>query len=1261
MLVRKAQGVQGLTPDAADKLKVVVWSAGITPSPAATRIRLLAVLGAERMGRLISKVRNYGRGKRRRVEIIASSRDARLQVHGLLRASPLGMQREQAVLGRTYEERKADRLAQGSCASSGGSCAVSEKNKTQRPWSGRACPLSVGTFNASGLGVQALVTVRELSLVGLGLVAITETHLTAEAQEPCGSGFCFLGRPMQAGTGWGTTVEPDSHGVGFLVHNKLRRLAVPLTSQPKFQDAFWLLFPANTDVRVPTARKGDSRSGSRAGTAVVRLPKPLMACVLYLAPRLDRADESGVLADALSELDEYLGRAESLGAEVVVMGDLNCNLRALDDPLRDRRCKDVTSRERALWDIMRRHDLVSLHSLAPAVDYRTLMRHGKGVSMVDYIIASRSVAERCGVLAVHKRRDFNSDHWLVSSVIRRFLVDAPQCLTPTQHPGVRGGDAPCGTKPVGVVPRSHPGWNLAKLRELSNAEAAVCGVSAGVNEGTPAAEAVPAGAAEAQDLEMKAEKLRAACGVSAGADEGTPAAEAVPAGAAEAQDLETKAEKLRALFSARVEGWKGQLSEGSASVAYGSWSALLEETVTEVLGAPRTVKARAQRVMPTWVSDQVWQAIRKRKSSYDKLQRAVSASLDQTVVDELWDTYILHKREAQGACVLAKREFWAQFIDSLNGSGLSTKEFWRGLNRALGRGQAHRWGAIQDGRGGLVEPGDPGYLPLWRDYFRALGNPKPQEELPAAVRARRDAITQAVADPSFVVSPLHPSEAVQKLNAPLSESEVAGVLRSLPAGKAAGPDGFANEILKAVGASGLFPILGRLWEDEVHPDQWNLSTIVPLPKGGDASQLGNTRGISLMSHVCKLYGSILNQRLVEYMEGQRKLVPEQGGFRPGKGCSDHIFVLHEVLARRRLENKATYLMFVDMSKAYDRVWRAGLLYKLAELGVKGKMLRVLQELYRRTTAVVRVNGESSDEFELEVGVRQGDVLSPLLFDAFINDLVSPLKKAGGGVSVPGGATVRESPFCAQLDKFFALLWADDVVFVGETVDQLRLALRVLDDWCQTWGMAVNAAKCGLMEVSPCPLAATTLAQEVEREPFAVQGERIPVVTVYKYLGVHLTPDLLWTTEIHERTKKVRDAIFAHARVLRNPSLAVSVRRHVLVTKILPVALYASEFWGTDVKACAPVEAMVATAYRMVLGASKVALQGPGVGAWLGADPPCCEAAKSVPLPEAGAGKQQHGPQMVRNPFGSETPGGHKVLVVEEKVCARGSDTGRDGG
>ena len=94
---------------------------------------------------------------------------------------------------------------------------------------------------------------------------------------------------------------------------------------------------------------------------------------------------------------------------------------------------------------------------------------------------------------------------------------------------------------------------------------------------------------------------------------------------------------------------------------------------------------------------------------------------------------------------------------------------------------------------------------------------------------------------------------------------------------------------------------------------------------------------------------------------------------------DQVFILHEIVTRR-LEKKApTLLMFVDVRKAYDRVWRSGLWLKLKSAGLGGNCLRMIREMYSRVTRTVLVNGRFSDKFDVAAGVPQGSVLSPLLY------------------------------------------------------------------------------------------------------------------------------------------------------------------------------------------------------------------------------------------------------------------------------------------
>ena len=100
-----------------------------------------------------------------------------------------------------------------------------------------------------------------------------------------------------------------------------------------------------------------------------------------------------------------------------------------------------------------------------------------------------------------------------------------------------------------------------------------------------------------------------------------------------------------------------------------------------------------------------------------------------------------------------------------------------------------------------------------------------------------------------------------------------------------------------------------------------------------------------------MYGQVINGRLIKWCEANSILVEEQGGFRPHRGCPDQLFSLVEILQNRG--KKGTFCCFIDVKKAFDRVFRAGLWEKIADVGVKGKMWRVLKAIYASVESCVR--------------------------------------------------------------------------------------------------------------------------------------------------------------------------------------------------------------------------------------------------------------------------------------------------------------------
>ena len=247
-------------------------------------------------------------------------------------------------------------------------------------------------------------------------------------------------------------------------------------------------------------------------------------------------------------------------------------------------------------------------------------------------------------------------------------------------------------------------------------------------------------------------------------------------------------------------------------------------------------------------------------------------------------------------------------------------------------------------------------------------------------------------------------EEMSELNSPIALAEVRRALAAAATGRAAGPDGLTVAMLRRGGAvmlRALLRLLSVMWRAEHVPDAWLMAYLVPIYKGSGARTDPNSyRPIALMSAIAKLYEAVLQQRVTHHVETSGAIRDEQAGFRRGRSCGDHVFVLSELVAMRRERRQHTYLCYLDMSKAYDCTWRDGLWKRLLEVGVKGKMWRVIRDTYRRVRSGIVLDDRVTPPIETAEGLRQGSCLSPILFTIFIDSVVT-----SGGASVLASALV----------------------------------------------------------------------------------------------------------------------------------------------------------------------------------------------------------------------------------------------------------------
>ena len=153
-------------------------------------------------------------------------------------------------------------------------------------------------------------------------------------------------------------------------------------------------------------------------------------------------------------------------------------------------------------------------------------------------------------------------------------------------------------------------------------------------------------------------------------------------------------------------------------------------------------------------------------------------------------------------------------------------------------------------------------------------------------------------------------------------------------------------------------------------------------KKGDHKDLNNCRGITLTPCISKIFNRIVANEISEFLEKDNILTEVQGGFCKDHRFEDHIFTLKSIAASRLTECKPTYMAILDFSKTFDTVWRDGLMYSVWNIGIRGMVWQLIDNLYKNVQAMVKFGNVSTDFFEIDEGVKQGCALPSLILHLY---------------------------------------------------------------------------------------------------------------------------------------------------------------------------------------------------------------------------------------------------------------------------------------
>uniref|UniRef100_A0A3Q2PCB4 Reverse transcriptase domain-containing protein n=1 Tax=Fundulus heteroclitus TaxID=8078 RepID=A0A3Q2PCB4_FUNHE len=194
----------------------------------------------------------------------------------------------------------------------------------------------------------------------------------------------------------------------------------------------------------------------------------------------------------------------------------------------------------------------------------------------------------------------------------------------------------------------------------------------------------------------------------------------------------------------------------------------------------------------------------------------------------------------------------------------------------------------------------------------------------------------------------------------------------------------------------LLILYNKIWKEGRLPCKWKEAIVIPIKKyGKDHSNPGNYRPIALTSNMCKLMERMVNERLIQYLESRKIIAPYQSGFCRGRGAIDPVLCLEDDIRKAQINKETVVAVFFDVEKAYDMLWREGLMIKLHQIGIGGNMFNWLWDFLRDRTIQVKIGHHVSQSSKIENGTPQGSVVSPTLFSVMINDIFKDLSISFG--------------------------------------------------------------------------------------------------------------------------------------------------------------------------------------------------------------------------------------------------------------------------
>jgi hypothetical protein len=371
----------------------------------------------------------------------------------------------------------------------------------------------------------------------------------------------------------------------------------------------------------------------------------------------------------------------------------------------------------------------------------------------------------------------------------------------------------------------------------------------------------------------------------------------------------------------------------------------------------------------------------------------------------------------------------------------------------------------------------------------------------------------------------------------ITATDINDQLGLIDVSKAYGPDEISPRLLKEGGnpmSSLLLNLFNMSLVSSKFPSLWKKANVIPIHKKDSKADANNYRPVSLLSSVGKLFEKIVFKYVYNYFRDNFIISINQSGFLPGRSTVTQLLEIYHQFCNAVDSNKEIRVVFLDISKAFDKVWHKGILYKLSKCGIGGNLLLWFQDYLKDRLQRVVINGQHSNWGKISAGVPQGSVLGPLLFLLYINDLTQCIHHCN----------IR--------------LFADDTCLFIEVDNREEAALFINKDladivqWSRKWLVTFQPVKTKSLIVSNKKDAHLN-------PPVYINNQVIDEVPSHKHLGIYFASNLKWNLQIHEISIKARKRLNAMIPLkfkLNCKSLEIMYNSFVL-----PVMEYANTVWG----------------------------------------------------------------------------------------------------